>query len=62
VLEVAAGAHAQHVARHGNWPPLPVDGYPGVLHVDSLAKYAVAFLRNTLRLLKRVSKFRRSPM
>ena len=45
VLEEAAGAHAQHVTGERYRPVLLVPLYPGVLHFETRAKYAVAFPR-----------------
>ncbi len=51
VRKVATGADFEQVAHHGNRPLLPVARYPGVLHEDSLAKYAVAFFRMSRSIL-----------
>ncbi|MDF2464855.1 MAG: hypothetical protein K0Q43_3090, partial [Ramlibacter sp.] len=45
VLELAAGADSQHLASQRDRPAGLVLGNPGVLHRDSLAKYAVAFFK-----------------
>ena len=45
MLEVATDADAQHLANQRDWPHRFKQKNPGVLHSDSLAKYAVAFLR-----------------
>ena len=51
VLEEAAGAHAQHVTGEGHRPMLLVPRYPGVLHLETRAKYAVAFPRMSRSIL-----------
>ena len=53
VLDEAAGAHAQHLASEGDRPMLLVPLYPGVLHFDTRAKYAVAFPRMSRSILSR---------
>ena len=55
VLVIPSHADLQHPALHRDRPHAPVALDEGVLHFDPFAKYAVAFLRNTLRrrLLKR---------
>lgn len=58
VLKVATGAHAQCVACQRNRPPRFLARYPGVLHVDSLAKYAVAFFKMSRSILTRASSAR----
>ena len=45
VLEVATGADLQYLASQRDRPLCLVSRDPGVLHRDSLAKYAVAFFR-----------------
>src|SRR5258708_4359488 len=64
MIKVAAGTHPQDLALQADGPLTMVPPDPGVLHSDSLAKYAVAFLRNThrLRLLQGESEFRRPSM
>jgi len=47
----------QQIAHHRSRIHASVFMDPGVLHIDSLAKYAAAFLRNTLRSLKLIPKF-----
>lgn len=52
VLEVAAGANAQYLARQCNRTMGLVPGNPDLPHSDSRAKYAVDFPRNTLGMSK----------
>ena len=42
MLKVAAGTHLQHLALQADGPPALVPVDPGVPHIDSFAKYAVA--------------------
>lgn len=46
-LMKAARAHIEHVAQHRNRPVMAIALDERVLHVDSFAKYAHAFLRNS---------------
>jgi hypothetical protein len=55
MLKVAAGADAQYVAGQRDGPMGFVTGYPGVLHRDSRAKYAVAFFRMSRSIFTRAS-------
>jgi hypothetical protein len=55
VLKVAAGADAQYVAGQRDGPASFVAGNPGVLHIDSRAKYAVAFFKISRSIFTRAS-------
>jgi len=48
MLAIAAGADFEHLALPRYWPDRSMSLDKGVSHRDSLAKYAVAFLRNGL--------------
>jgi len=48
MLAIAAGADFEYLALPRYWPDRSMSLDKGVSHRDSLAKYAVAFLRNGL--------------
>src|ERR1039458_1075107 len=55
MLKVATGTHPQYLALQADGPPALVSGDPGVLHIDSFAKYAVAFFKISRSILTRAS-------
>src|ERR1019366_1367994 len=55
MLKIAAGTHPQYLALQADGPPALVPSDPGVLHIDSFAKYAVAFFKISRSILTRAS-------
>src|SRR5471030_795988 len=55
MLKVAAGTHPQHLALQADGPPALMPSDPGVPHIDSFAKYAVAFFKISRSILTRAS-------
>src|SRR5512133_1794795 len=58
VLVVPGYAHTQHPALHRDWPDAAVALDKGVLQVDPLAKYAVAFPRMSRSIFTRANSAR----
>src|SRR5512141_2488974 len=58
VFVIPARTHSQDLALHRHRPPLLVAFNPGVLHVDSFAKYAVAFFRMSRSIFTRANSAR----